>query len=142
ICKHYGSAVYIPYSNYTKILECYPSLELTLGEFQRTGLNKAVNYYEKSISMDKAHSERSAFDLGEIYRKTGRIDDAIRAYNISVGARNYGEVYNCLGNCYWMKNDFLQAQKYWELAVKLGLPKPEDQKIAENNLQILQKKIK
>ncbi|MBU0952267.1 MAG: O-antigen ligase family protein, partial [Elusimicrobia bacterium] len=39
-------------------------------------LNKAVNYYEKSISMDKAHSERSAFDLGEIYRKTGRIDDA------------------------------------------------------------------
>ncbi|OGS25107.1 MAG: hypothetical protein A2297_07085 [Elusimicrobia bacterium RIFOXYB2_FULL_48_7] len=104
-------------------------------------VQKAAYYYEKSISLDKARSEKSAFDLGELYRKTGRIDDAIRAYQVSVGVRNYGEVYNCLGNCYYMKNDFALAAKNWQIALKLGLPRHEDVELVERNLQIVKKKI-
>ena len=103
---------------------------------------KAVSCYEKAISLDKVHSERSAFELGEVYRAMQDWDKPIKAYSVSVGVRNYGEVYNCLGNCYYMKNNPEQAVFFWEKAKQLGLPDELAQRNLENNLQIVKKKIK
>jgi O-antigen ligase len=99
-------------------------------------LTKAAREYERSIALDYFNSERTAYDLGEVYRKMGDIDRALKAYGISVDLRNYGEVYNCIGNCYWMKKDVKNAIKNWETAIELGLPDIKDQQTVKNNLKI------
>jgi O-antigen ligase len=94
----------------------------------------ALNYYEKSVKMDYVHSERTAFDLGEIYRKLGMIDNALSAYRISVDIRNYGEVYNCIGNCHWLKSDPRAAVENWKTAESLGLPTEQDEETVRRNI--------
>ncbi|MDI6641949.1 MAG: tetratricopeptide repeat protein, partial [Elusimicrobiota bacterium] len=105
-------------------------------------LQTAIKEYEKSIKLDYVHSERTSYDLGEIYRKLNQIDNAIQSYNVSVDIRNYSEVYNCLGNCYWLKKDIPKAIENWEIAVRLGLPDEKDQKIVEDNLVLAKKMLK
>ncbi|OIO73550.1 MAG: hypothetical protein AUJ85_07850 [Elusimicrobia bacterium CG1_02_37_114] len=97
---------------------------------------KAINQYEKSIGLDYVNSERTAYDLGEVYRRLGNIDGAISAYRVSIDIRNYGEVYNNIGNCYWLKGDIDEAIKNWQTALRLGLPKAEDQENVKKNIEI------
>ncbi|MDD5687279.1 MAG: O-antigen ligase family protein [Elusimicrobia bacterium] len=97
----------------------------------------AITDYEKAIKMDYYHSERTAYDLGEAYRKLNLIDKAIESYNISIALRNYGEVYNNIGNCYYLKKDRRNALKYWNIAADLGLPDNKLQEQLLKNLKIL-----
>ena len=91
--------------------------------------------------MDYNHSERTAYDLGELYRNLGDFDNAIRAYKISVDLRNYAEVYNCIGNCYWLKNQVKDAIDNWQKAIELGLPNPSDQESVKKNIQYAKSKL-
>ncbi len=110
--------------------------------FSVNALPLAAKEYKKALKLDYYHSERTAYDLGEAYRKSGDYDKAIAAYKISVALRNYGEVYNDIGNCYFKINDFDNALKYWQNAVELGLPNENDQNIVLNNIKVLTKKTK
>ena len=102
---------------------------------------QAIQLYEKSIALDFYHSERAAYELGEAYRSLGQLQKAIESYQISIQIRHYGEVYNNIGNCYYLMKDFKQAIHYWKQAVLLGLPKNEDQILAEQNLKIIQESV-
>ncbi|MBU2567188.1 MAG: O-antigen ligase family protein [Elusimicrobia bacterium] len=122
-----------------------------------THLTGAIVHYEKSIALDYENSERTAFDLGEILRRYGRLDEAIAAYRVSINVRNYGEVYNCLANCYYLKGEkilrngvrgqgpawqlFSEAIKNWEVAKNLGMPEASDQEIITRNIEHLRKKL-
>lgn len=103
---------------------------------------KAAGYYERSIALDYYNSDRAAFDLGEAYRSLQDCDKAIKAYGISVNLRNYGEVYNCIGNCYWLKQDTANAVKNWETAVGLGLPDPKVQRQVIDNIKAVSKGVR
>lgn len=102
----------------------------------------AISKYEKAIKLDYYHSERTAYDLGEAYRKLNQIDKAIDAYKISVALRNYGEVYNNIGNCYYIKNDFDNALKNWKRTTEIGLPDDQTQQQIIKSIQILENKRK
>jgi tetratricopeptide (TPR) repeat protein len=99
----------------------------------------AIEKYEEAIRQDYYHSEMTAYDLGEVYRKLGQIDKAIKSYEISIALRNYGEVYNDIGNCYYLKNDVKNTLNYWKIAARLGLPDAKSQEQLIKNLRILDK---
>lgn len=102
----------------------------------------AKRYYNKAIKIDYYRSERTAYDLAEIYRKENDYITAIKYYMISINLRNYGEVYNNIGNCYYLLKDYNQALKNWELSLKLGLPNDSDEIVLKRNLEILKKYLK
>lgn len=108
--------------------------------FSMNALQLAASEYEKAVKSDYYHSERTAFDLGEMYRKFDQYDKAIAAYKISVALRNYGEVYNNIGNCYYFKGDFDNALFYWKKATKIGLPDEETQKQVLKSIAVLENK--
>ncbi|HAX61490.1 MAG TPA: hypothetical protein DCX95_02880 [Elusimicrobia bacterium] len=108
--------------------------------FSVNALPLAAKEYEKAIKLDYYHSERTAFDLGEAYRKFDDYDKAIASYKISVALRNYGEVYNNIGNCYYFKGDFDNALFYWKKATGIGLPDEETQKQVIKSINIIEKK--
>ncbi|PIU84114.1 MAG: hypothetical protein COS68_00400 [Elusimicrobia bacterium CG06_land_8_20_14_3_00_38_11] len=110
--------------------------------FSVNALQLAAKEYEKAIKLDYYHSERTAFDLGETYRKFDDYDKAIESYKISVALRNYGEVYNNIGNCYYLKGDFDNALFYWKKAVGIGLPDEKIQQQVLKSIDILKKKLK
>lgn len=101
----------------------------------------AITAYKKAIEYDYYRSERTAYDLGELYRHIDDIDNAIQAYKISINLRNYGEVYNCLGNCYWLKGNIDDAINNWQKALELGLPDPKDIEIVQRNISLALKKL-
>lgn len=101
--------------------------------------SKAVELYHRAIDLDFERSERTAYDLGELYRKFGKIQDALNAYQISVALRNYGEIYNNIGNCYYLLGKREEAIQNWKTAVRLGLPDANAQKQTEKNIQLLEK---
>lgn len=103
-------------------------------------LQLAASEYEKALKLDYYHSERTAYDLGEVYRKFDEYDKAIAAYKISVALRNYGEVYNNIGNCYYFKGDFDNALFYWKKATGIGLPDEETQKQVLKSIAVLENK--
>ena len=76
----------------------------------------------------------------EVYRKFDEYDKAIAAYKISVALRNYGEVYNNMGNCYYFKGDFDNALFYWKTATGIGLPDEETQKQVLKSIAVLENK--
>lgn len=102
----------------------------------------AKRYYNKAIKIDYYRSERTAYDLAEIYRKENDYITAIKYYMISIDLRNYGEVYNNIGNCYYLLKDYNQALKNWELSLELGLPDDSDEIILRKNVEILKKMLK
>jgi len=110
-------------------------------DFLKGNIIKSINEYEIAIKLDYNHSERTAYDLGELYRNLGDFDNAIRAYKISVDLRNYAEVYNCIGNCYWLKNQVKDAIDNWQKAIELGLPNPSDQESVKKNIQYAKSKL-
>ena len=114
------------------------------GDRERDNKNylRAIDYYQKSIELDREHSERTAYDLGEIYRLLGDYQKAIAAYEISISLRNYAELYNNIGNCYYLLSDLENARKNWQKAYELKMPTITDQKLLENNLRQIQKRLR
>ena len=100
---------------------------------------KAVAEYQLAHRLNPTHG-RICYDLGMAYVERKEYDRAIWAFSESIKIRHYGEVYNDLGNCYYLKGMKDEAIENWEMAVKLGLPIPEDQEIVERNLQLLKRK--
>lgn len=111
-------------------------------EFQnQKNYGKAIEFYQKAVKSDFYNSERTAYDLGECYRAVGDYPNSIKAYEISTQLRNYGEVYNNIGNCYYLLNNKSETVKNWEKAVELGLPDPQVQTEVQNNLKILKQTL-
>ncbi|MDO8733546.1 MAG: O-antigen ligase family protein, partial [Elusimicrobiota bacterium] len=108
--------------------------------FSVNALQLASKEFEKAIKLDYYHSERTAYNLGEIYRNFDDYDKAIAAYKISVDLRNYGEVYNNMGNCYYFKGDFDNALFYWKKATGIGLPDEETQKQVLKSIAVIENK--
>jgi O-antigen ligase len=104
-------------------------------------LPAAIKYYNKAIRTDFYRSEFSTYYLGMIYVRLGNYDDAIEMFKKSISLRNYGEVYNDLGNCYYLKRDFQNALKNWEIALYLGLPTKDDEEKVKNNINVVSKLI-
>jgi tetratricopeptide (TPR) repeat protein len=108
------------------------------GRFQaQKDYGKAILFYQKAIQKDFVHSERTAYELGECFRTIGEYFNALQAYSLSVQLRHYGEVYNNMGNCYYLLNQRDEAAKNWEKAIYLGLPDPQVQKEVEKNLSVI-----
>jgi len=103
---------------------------------------QAVLQYERAIALDYAHAERTAYDLGEVYRAQGDIARALRAYEISVDLRNYGEVYHDIGNCAYLLGNSTRALDAWRQAQAMGLPDPRDQLNLEKNIRILEQQAR
>jgi len=100
----------------------------------------AAKEYEKALKLDYYHSEKTAYNLGEIYRNFNDYDKAIGYYKTSVALRNYGEVYNNIGNCYYFKEDFDNALFYWKKATGIGLPDDKIQQQIIKSINILEKR--
>ena len=97
---------------------------------------KAIYEYNKAHKLSPIHG-RICYDMGMAYVRLKDYDNAIKAFLESIKIRHYGEVYNDLANCYYLKNMKEEAIKNWEIAVDLGLPNPEDQEKVRRNLAIL-----
>lgn len=100
---------------------------------------RASALYERAIDLDFSRSERTAYYLGECYRATGQIQPAIKAYEIALQLRNYGEIYNNIGNCYYLLGNKMEAATNWATAVRLGLPDSNAQNQTEKNLATVQR---
>lgn len=107
--------------------------------FSVNAMSLAISEYEKAVKLDYYHCERTAFDLGEAYRKLGDYEKAIESYKISVALRNYGEVYNNIGNCYYFKEDFNNALFYWKKAIEIGLPDDSVQNQVIKSISVIEK---
>lgn len=100
---------------------------------------KAIAEYKLAHRLNPTHG-RICYDLGMAYVERKEYERAIWAFLESINIRHYGEVYNDLGNCYYLKGRKDEAIENWEMAVKLGLPNPKDQEIVERNLQLLKRR--
>ena len=100
---------------------------------------KAIAEYQLAHRLNPTHG-RICYDLGMAYVERKEYDRAIWAFSESIKIRHYGEVYNDLGNCYYLKGMKDEAIENWEMSARLGLPNPEDQEIVERNLQLLKRK--
>ena len=101
------------------------------------GPEERAGYYEKALRLDPVHSERAAYELGMLYVSMGDHDRAIESFNRSISLRNYAEVYNDLGNCYYLKGDRKNAAANWRTAIELGLPDPAARSRIKKNLNII-----
>ncbi len=109
--------------------------------------SKTKNWKKAAAEYEKAHrlspvNGRICYDLGMAYVRLNDYDSAIRSFKESIRIRNYGEVYNDLANCYYLKDMKREAVKNWETAVYLGLPDPDDQDKVIKNLNILKSRMK
>jgi len=99
----------------------------------------AIGLYTQTLELDYYRSERSAYELGECYRAIKQYNKAIKAYEVSVRLRNYGEVYNNIGNCYYLLHNKAKAAANWTIALRMGLPESGAQLQTEKNLKLLGK---
>jgi len=121
----------------------FSSKEFIADYFRKKGL---CEYSEKRIEnsiylLEKAHkisptSGKTAYNLGMLFVIKKDYSNAIRFFNESIKIRNYGEVYNDLGNAYYLKGDIKRAISSWEKAIELGIPQKEQLK---KNIQKLKK---
>ncbi len=105
----------------------------------RKNFGAAAELYEKAIALDFYRSERTAYELGECRRAAGEMNKAIDAYKISTSLRNYGEVYNNIGNCYYLLGQFSDAKTNWQKAAGLELPDPGAQLQTIENIKAVQR---
>lgn len=125
--------------------------------------SEAVAHLEEALRLDFSHSERTAYDLGEIYRKLQRLEEAAAAYQKATALRNYAEVYNNVANCFLLlgRREAMEisgrklsdqeairrmpdtrakaVMENWQTAVTLGLPQESDQKMVERNLSVFKR---
>lgn len=124
---------------------------------------EAVAHLEKALRLDFPHSERTAYDLGEIYRRLQRLEEAAESYRKATALRNYAEVYNNIANCFFLlgRREAMEASgrklsdqeairrmpearakavmENWQMAVGLGLPEERDQKQVERSLSVFRR---
>lgn len=106
---------------------------------RESNLNEAIKEYKIAHKKDPTDG-KMAYDLGMVYLQEQKVKDALFWFEESVKIRNYGEVYNNIGNCYYILNDMNKAKQNWEIALSLGLPEKKDEEILRKNLEILIKK--
>lgn len=99
----------------------------------------AAAQYERVIALDFYRSERAAYELGECRRALRDLPGALEAYQIAVKLRNYGEVYNNIGNCYYLLGRFSDAKTNWQKAVDLKLPDPQAQSQTIENIRTIER---
>jgi len=107
--------------------------------FNNKNYKKAIYFYEKAHKISPING-KILYELGMSYVKIKNYEKAIRFFKEGIKIRNYGELYNDLGNAYYLKKDIVNAIKYWEVALKLGLPDEEAYKSLKKNLYLLKKK--
>ncbi|PKM99973.1 MAG: hypothetical protein CVU78_03625 [Elusimicrobia bacterium HGW-Elusimicrobia-2] len=81
-------------------------------------------------------SGKTAYALGMLYINTKRYPEAINMFKKSIKIRNYGEVYNNLGNAFYLNDNNAEALPAWEKAVELGCPGKEN---IQKNINSLKK---
>ncbi|MBA3065739.1 tetratricopeptide repeat protein, partial [bacterium] len=92
----------------------------------------AVNDFKSAESAwIRAHrisptSGKTAYALGMLYVNAKRYPEAINMFKESIKIRNYGEVYNNLGNAFYLNGNNAEALPAWEKAVELGCPGKEN----------------
>jgi len=96
----------------------------------------AIQHFEKAHELSPA-SGKIAYYLGMSYVRIKNYPKAIRAFQNSVKIRHYGEVYNNLGNAYYLNNEHKKAILCWEKAIRLGIKEKE---ILRKNVENLSKK--
>jgi len=90
------------------------------GYYKSGFYQKAVEYLEKANRLSPA-SGKICYFLGMACVKLKDYDGAVKAFGNSVKIRNYGEVFNDLGNAYYLKGDYGSAVSNWRRAVALGV---------------------
>ncbi|MEA2082588.1 MAG: O-antigen ligase family protein [Elusimicrobiota bacterium] len=81
-------------------------------------------------------SGKTAYALGMLYINDKRYNEAVRMFRESIKIRNYGEVYNNLGNALYLSNRPEEALAAWQKAVTLGCP---GRKNIQKNINLLKK---
>jgi len=80
----------------------------------------AKELYQKCIGLSKPHPY-AANRLGEIYRKEGDFDMAIKFHEMAAG-KNFKKSLISLGNIYFRLKDFKNAEKYFRDAINFEVP--------------------
>jgi len=80
-------------------------------------------------------SGKITYALGMLYINAGRLPESINMFKESIKIRNYGEVYNDLGNAFHLSGNNADALTAWQKAVAIGCPR---QKNIQKNIQLLQ----
>lgn len=99
-----------------------PTLVLGNAYFKLGEFNTAVAYYENClrINPDYVFVHNNLYLTGDTLTKAGRIDDAIKAYNVLEKYKPSGKVYAKLGEAYGRyKQDLTTAEKYLNKAVEV-----------------------
>jgi len=104
--------------------------------YENKNNSAAVKYLEKAHKLSPT-SGKIAYYLGMSYVNTKNYPKAIQAFKNSVQIRHYGEVYNDLGNAYYLNNERKKAVLCWEKAIRLGIKEKE---ILQKNIEKLSKK--
>ncbi len=97
---------------------------------------KAENSWLRSHRLSPT-SGKTAYALGMLYINAKRYPAAINMFKESIKIRNYGEVYNNLGNALYLSGNNAEALTAWEKAVTLGCPGKEN---ILKNIKLLKKK--
>jgi len=97
----------------------------------------AIEYFEKAHKLSPT-SGKITYYLGMSYIETKDYPEAIRAFRESIKIRHYGEVYNDLGNAYYLNNERKKAILGWEKAIQLGIKEKE---VLRKNITVLKSKL-
>jgi len=107
-------------------------------EYSKNRIEKAICFLKKAHKISPT-SGKTAYNLGMLFVIKKDYMEAIHFFKESIKIRNYGEVYNDLGNAYYLKGDIKRAISSWEKAIELGIPQKEQLK---KNIQHLKKNDK
>ncbi|MFH1353651.1 MAG: O-antigen ligase family protein [bacterium] len=104
--------------------------------YENKNYDAAIKYFEKAHRHSPT-SGKITYYLGMSYIAVKNYPKAIQAFQNSVKIRHYGEVYNDLGNAYYLNNERKKAIFCWEKAIQLGIKEKE---ILQKNIENLSKK--
>lgn len=133
--------------NAALVIVCLFSLMISVKDFAADISRKkgydgytAGNFTTAEKSWLTAHrlspsSGKTAYALGMLYINANRFPEAINMFKESIKIRNYGEIYNNLGNAYFLNGQKDKALPAWQKAVTLGCPGKEN---IQKNIQLLQ----
>jgi len=132
--------------NAALVIICLLSLFISVKDFaadvfRKKGYDsyKAGNFKKAEASWLRAHrlspsSGKTAYALGMLYINAKSYPAAIHMFNESIKIRNYGEVYNNLGNALYLSGNNAEALTAWQKALTLGCPGKEN---IQKNIKLL-----
>ena len=97
--------------------------------------NGAIHFLEKAHRISPT-SGKVLYFLGMSHINLKNYPAAARAFGESVKIRNYGEIYNDLGNALYLNGETEKALSAWRKAVELGIPEKES---ILKNIKLLEK---